>query len=82
MLFASSTDNAELGVWRGKGRAEAREEEEKETERSLLRDWAPWEAVGFGCPLFELEPLLRLLAEADLSRDMERERERELEVAR
>ncbi|GET62757.1 hypothetical protein RIR_jg36044.t1 [Rhizophagus irregularis DAOM 181602=DAOM 197198] len=68
MLLASSGDNAELGVCRGKGRAVEREEEEKETNRSLLLWRARWEILGA-----ELE--------ADRSLDLERDRERERALA-
>ncbi|PKB92522.1 hypothetical protein RhiirA5_444357 [Rhizophagus irregularis] len=48
ILLASSGNNAELGVCRGKGRAVEREEKEKETDRSLLLRRARWEALEFG----------------------------------
>ncbi|GET50341.1 hypothetical protein RIR_jg32975.t1 [Rhizophagus irregularis DAOM 181602=DAOM 197198] len=67
ILLASSGDNAELGICRGKGRAVEREEEEKETERSLLLCRARWEVLG--------------LVEADRSLDFERDQERERVLA-
>ncbi|EXX64469.1 hypothetical protein RIR_jg20197.t1 [Rhizophagus irregularis DAOM 181602=DAOM 197198] len=66
ILLASSGDNAELGVCWGKVRAVEREEEEKETDRSLLLCRARCE-------------VLRL--EADRSLDFERDRERERVLA-
>ncbi|PKB94646.1 hypothetical protein RhiirA5_507542 [Rhizophagus irregularis] len=61
MLLASSEDNAELGVCRGKGRAVEREEEEKETD---LRSWETLLA----------RPELEADRSLDLERDRERER--------
>ncbi|EXX66913.1 hypothetical protein RirG_119230 [Rhizophagus irregularis DAOM 197198w] len=79
ILLASSGDNAELGVCRGKGRAVEREEEEKETDRSLLLRQARWEALKF---VRSWEILLsRPELEADRSLDLERDRERDRALA-
>ncbi|PKC50311.1 hypothetical protein RhiirA1_486758 [Rhizophagus irregularis] len=61
ILLASSGDNAELGVWRGKRRAVEREEEEKETDL-----WS-WEML-LSRPELEADRSL------DLERDRKRER--------